>query len=106
MTDATSNSRNPNTHIQARQQADGEQPNSGAGTEPRLIPMRYLPLPLRCAVEVFLASGDRTKPRLLELIDHFLAAYGLASSDERELYIESAAAHVKRVAYLSTEEGF
>lgn len=105
MTDATNNSLNH----QARQQAGGVQAQAQANPPrelPTLMAYRYLPVPMRCAVECFLQGGVRTKPRLLELIDHFLTTSGLADCEERGLFTDSAVAHVKRVAYLDGQDGF
>lgn len=109
MTDATTNSLNPDTpepDIQARQQAGVGAQDQSRQVLPTLIDFRHLPVPMRCAVEMFLLSGDRTKPRLLSLIDHFLTVYGLAACEERQLYTDSAAAHLERIAWLGGEEGF
>jgi len=73
---------------------------------PSLIGFAHLPIPVRCAVEWFLNDGPRTQQRLLDLIEHFLRSSGLVDCEERELYTDSAIAHVKRVASLGAEEGF
>ncbi len=98
----------PPTPPEARQQAGAS--NSQTRTTrrdlPSLVGLVHLPVPVRCAIEWFLNDGPRTQQRLLDLIEHFLKSSGLAECEERELYTDSAIAHVKRVASLGAEEGF
>ncbi|MDB5962459.1 MAG: hypothetical protein JWP59_3753 [Massilia sp.] len=37
----------------------------------------YLPLPCKCALEVWETSGARTKDRLNELVEHYVKAYAM-----------------------------
>lgn len=90
---------------EAGQQA-GASNRPGKRDLPSLISLVHLPVPVRCAIEWFLNDGPRTRQRLLDLIEHFMRSSGLSACEERELYIDSAIAHVKRVAHLGTEEGF
>ena len=45
--------------------------------------MHDLPLPVRCALEWFAASGERTRERLMGLVEHYLTTYGLQHAPER-----------------------
>jgi hypothetical protein len=60
--------------------------------------IRYLPLPVRCAIEWLgnVPQGERSKQRLASLLDHYLTVYGLAADESRTFYLESAAAIVQR----------
>lgn len=56
-----------------------------------------IPLPAKCAVEYFMASGDRTRLRLDSLVYHFAKMYGMT---ELQADLEAAAfnalpAHVR-----------
>ena len=44
---------------------------------------RALPLPVRCALEWFATSGERTRERLMGLVEHYLTTYGLQQAPER-----------------------
>ncbi|AZG12090.1 hypothetical protein ACUXAV_005004 [Cupriavidus metallidurans] len=70
------------------------------------IPVQHLPNAFRCALEMFAASGDRTKARLMALIDHYLKACGLAEDPHRSVYEECAVAHAKRMYSLGAAQGF
>lgn len=71
-----------------------------------LIPLQHLPNAFRCALEMFAASGDRTKARLSSLMDHYLKACGLAEDPHREVYENSAFHHAKKTYGLGAAEGF
>ena len=104
-TNTQSNAGVPPTPPEARQQA-GASNILGKRDLPSLVGLAHLPVPVRCAIEWFLNDGPRTRQRLLDLIEHFLKSSGLNDCDERDLYVDSAIDHVKRVAHLGAEEGF
>lgn len=66
--------------------------NDSAGTPTQIpvIPFAQLPVSVRCTVEVFEASGERTRERLLSLIQHYLATSALAGGEFEAVLTASA----------------
>ncbi|MWL91766.1 hypothetical protein SGO26_30035 (plasmid) [Cupriavidus metallidurans] len=71
-----------------------------------LVPIQHLPYAYRCALEVFAASGDRTKARLGSLVEHYLKSCGLSDDPHRTVYEESVYSHAKKSYGLGADQGF
>lgn len=65
-----------------------------------------MPLPARCALEIFGSSGDRTKARLQDLLDHFFRVYAMSDDPDRMEIYESAFTYARRRYLLGESEGF
>lgn len=68
-----------------------------------VIPFAQLPASVRCAVEVFEASGERTRERLLSLIQHYLAASALAGGEFEAVLTASAFAGARARCHLPAD---
>lgn len=77
--------------------------NACAPARAPTIPYAQLPASVRCAVEVFEASGERTRERLLSLIQHYLAASALAGGEFEAVLTASAFAGARARCHLPAD---
>ncbi|ABO59834.1 MULTISPECIES: hypothetical protein [Caballeronia] len=71
-----------------------------------LILEQHLPIAARCALETFAASGERSKGRLFELLDHYFRATGLSGDENRKVYEDSVVQIAVKRFSLGASEGF
>jgi hypothetical protein len=64
------------------------------------------PLYIRCALEAFARSGERTKARLRELLDFYFRSSGQQASVENSAVENAAIAYAKNYFNLGAAEGF
>lgn len=70
------------------------------------VALANMPLPARCALEMFSLYGERTKARLKGLLDHYFRVYGMDADPDRIQLDDAAFAYAQRQYHLGEAEGF